>query len=148
MGKHELPSTAACRAAAAAAAALPAWPLSLSQASRTLSTTANQSQQSDASKKQPQQPQQRPSQQPQGKDDYSLELTEEKFQALTDKIPQKPVGVVEGTSYTLLIAAAFGALGFFLYNFITDFILEPVSLASRDSTRQVTAIFFAFASAC
>jgi hypothetical protein len=37
----------------------------------------------------------------------SLELTEETFSAITDKIPQKPVGVVEGTSYTIIILAAF-----------------------------------------
>ena len=38
----------------------------------------------------------------------SLELTEEKINAITDKIPQRPVGVVEGTSYTAVILAAFG----------------------------------------
>jgi import inner membrane translocase subunit TIM21 len=37
----------------------------------------------------------------------SLEITEETFSAITDKIPQKPVGIVEGTSYTLLILGAF-----------------------------------------
>lgn len=38
----------------------------------------------------------------------SLEITQERINAITDKIPQRPVGVVEGTSYTLLILAAFG----------------------------------------
>jgi import inner membrane translocase subunit TIM21 len=38
----------------------------------------------------------------------SLELTDEKINAITDKIPQRPVGVVEGTSYTAIILAAFG----------------------------------------
>lgn len=38
----------------------------------------------------------------------SLELTDEKINAITDKIPQRPVGVVEGTSYSVLIIAAFG----------------------------------------
>ena len=37
----------------------------------------------------------------------SLELTEAKMDALTDQIPQKPVTLVEGTSYALVIAAAF-----------------------------------------
>jgi import inner membrane translocase subunit TIM21 len=41
----------------------------------------------------------------------SLELTEETFSAITDKIPQKPVGVVEGTSYTIIILAAFAVRG-------------------------------------
>jgi hypothetical protein len=38
----------------------------------------------------------------------SLELTEEKINAITDKIPQRPVGVVEGTGYSIVILAAFG----------------------------------------
>jgi hypothetical protein len=37
----------------------------------------------------------------------SLELTEEKINAITDQIPQKPVTLVEGTSYLAIIAAAF-----------------------------------------
>jgi hypothetical protein len=43
----------------------------------------------------------------------SLELTDEKINAITDKIPQRPVGLVEGTSYTAVILAAFavGAIG-------------------------------------
>lgn len=41
----------------------------------------------------------------------SLELTDEKINAITDKIPQRPVGVVEGTSYTAVILAAFGVRG-------------------------------------
>ncbi len=38
----------------------------------------------------------------------SLELTEEKINALTDQIPQRPMGVVEGTSYSLVILYAIG----------------------------------------
>lgn len=41
----------------------------------------------------------------------SLELTEAKMNAITDKIPQQPVGVVEGASYSLIIIAAFGVSG-------------------------------------
>lgn len=37
----------------------------------------------------------------------SLELTEEKMHAITDKIPQKPVTLVEGTSYMVIILGAF-----------------------------------------
>lgn len=37
----------------------------------------------------------------------SLELTEEKINAITDQIPQKPVTIVEGTSYMAIIIAAF-----------------------------------------
>ena len=37
-----------------------------------------------------------------------LVAAEEEFTAITDKIPQRPVTVVEGTSYTLVIIAALG----------------------------------------
>lgn len=59
----------------------------------------------------------------------SLELTEEKIGAITDKIPQRPVGVVEGTSYTLIIIAAFGVLAFVLYHVLTSLIFEPTALS-------------------
>jgi hypothetical protein len=37
----------------------------------------------------------------------SLEITPEKINnAITDRIPERPVGVVEGTSYSIIIAAA------------------------------------------
>ena len=68
--------------------------------------------------------------------DTSLELTEEKMRAITDKIPQRPVGVVEGTSYTLLIAAAFAVLAFFAYNFITTFLLEPTATQCFNAAAQ------------
>ena len=40
---------------------------------------------------------------------------EEEFSAITDKIPQRPVSVVEGTSYTLVILAALGVRVFLLH---------------------------------
>ncbi|MEW5308474.1 MAG: hypothetical protein WDW38_000432 [Sanguina aurantia] len=58
----------------------------------------------------------------------SLELTEAKMNAITDKIPQQPVGVVEGASYSLIIIAAFGVLIFVLYQFVSTLILEPTAL--------------------
>jgi hypothetical protein len=42
---------------------------------------------------------------------------DEEFSAITDKIPQRPVTVVEGTSYTLLIIAALGASFFFFLRY-------------------------------
>jgi hypothetical protein len=122
----------------------------------------------------------------------SLELTEEKIHAITDKIPQKPVTIVEGTSYMVIILGAFavsssvvgdtaaaaaagpeltsgapacpqpgarfaaGALGtisnlclscvllqpcvqvlaFFIYNFLTNFILEPTYQTCFNATLQ------------
>lgn len=64
----------------------------------------------------------------------SLEITTEKINSITDKIPQKPVGVVEGTSYTLLILAAFGVLAYVLYQFIVNMVLEPTSMQCFNHT--------------
>eukprot|EP00798_Chlamydomonas_sp_ICE-L_P023031 gene23031-30225_t len=64
----------------------------------------------------------------------SLELTDEKVRALTDKIPQRPVGVVEGTSYSLIILAAFGVLAFVIYQFIVGFIIEPTQMTCFNLT--------------
>jgi len=90
---------------------------------RCFTSTAHQRQQ-----KQQEQPQK-------GEEAYdSLEITTEKINAITDKIPQRPVGVVEGTSYTLLILAAFGVLAFVLYQFILNFILEPVAMTCFNHT--------------
>lgn len=66
----------------------------------------------------------------------SLELTEEKINAITDQIPQRPVTVVEGTSYMVVIIAAFTVLGFFIYNFVTNFVLEPTYQTCFNSTLQ------------
>lgn len=68
----------------------------------------------------------------------SLEITPEKIDnAITDKIPERPVGVVEGTSYSLIIAAAFAALIFVLYQFVMNFILEPTALQCFNHTLDV-----------
>lgn len=65
-----------------------------------------------------------------------MELTEEKINAITDQIPQKPVTLVEGTSYMAVIIAAFTVLGFFIYNFVTNFVLEPTYQTCFNSTLQ------------
>ena len=44
-----------------------------------------------------------------GKD--ALTLEEEEINAITDQIPQRPMGVVEGTSYTLVIIAGIALAG-------------------------------------
>ena len=41
----------------------------------------------------------------------ALAVEQEGFDAITDQIPQRPMGVVEGTSYTLLIAAGIAIAG-------------------------------------
>lgn len=40
--------------------------------------------------------------------DEGIVSAEEEFSAITDKIPKRPVTIVEGTSYTLIIIAALG----------------------------------------
>lgn len=42
----------------------------------------------------------------QGKD--ALMIDQDDFDAITDKIPQKPMTAAEGVSYTAIILAAFG----------------------------------------
>lgn len=41
----------------------------------------------------------------------SLAVTDEDINAITDQIPQRPMGVVEGTSYTVIIFAALAFAG-------------------------------------
>ena len=41
----------------------------------------------------------------------SLTLEEEDMNAITDQIPQRPMGVVEGTSYSLIIVAGIAMAG-------------------------------------
>ncbi|KAF8073012.1 TIM21 [Scenedesmus sp. PABB004] len=110
----------ACGAAAAAAAFQPnaalniALPVQLGLAARFLSSSSHKEADSQPAK-----------QPPQEEAFDSLELTEQKMHAITDKIPQKPVTLVEGASYSVVIVGAFAVLAFFVYNFVTQFILEP-----------------------
>ncbi|KAJ9531629.1 hypothetical protein QJQ45_021775, partial [Haematococcus lacustris] len=67
----------------------------------------------------------------------SFELTTERISALTDKIPQRPVGVVEGTSYSIIILAAFGVLAYLVYMFVLNFIMEPTALQCFNHTLDV-----------
>ena len=50
---------------------------------------------------------------------------DEEFSAITDKIPQRPVTVVEGTSYTLLIIAALGFAAAVLYAALKELVFSP-----------------------
>ncbi|KDD74061.1 hypothetical protein H632_c1608p0, partial [Helicosporidium sp. ATCC 50920] len=47
------------------------------------------------------------------------------YQALTDRIPQRPVSVVEGTSYTLVILAALGFAAAVVYAAASELLLQP-----------------------
>lgn len=58
----------------------------------------------------------------------SLELTDEKISALTDQIPQKPMTVVETGGYSVVIVFAFGALIFVLWQFVSNFVIEPTAM--------------------
>ena len=46
-----------------------------------------------------------------GAEKDALAVDEAQFDAITDQIPQRPMGVVEGTSYTLLILAGVAVAG-------------------------------------
>lgn len=50
---------------------------------------------------------------------------EEPFSAITDKIPQRPMSVVEGTSYTLVIIAALGFAAAVLYAALSELVFSP-----------------------
>lgn len=50
---------------------------------------------------------------------------EEEFSAITDKIPQRPMSVVEGTSYTLVIIAALGFAAAVLYAAFSELLFSP-----------------------
>jgi import inner membrane translocase subunit TIM21 len=58
----------------------------------------------------------------------SLELTDEKISALTDQIPQKPMTVVETGGYSVVIVFAFGALIYVLWQFVSNFVIEPTAM--------------------
>lgn len=63
-----------------------------------------------------------------GKGGHSGELTaadDEPFSAITDKIPQRPMTVVEGTSYTLVIIAALGFAAAVLYAALSELVFSP-----------------------
>lgn len=55
----------------------------------------------------------------------SLELTDDKFSAITDKIPQRPVTYVEAGSYSLVILLALAAVALFMWQFIAEVVLTP-----------------------
>jgi import inner membrane translocase subunit TIM21 len=55
----------------------------------------------------------------------SLIEAEEEFSAITDKIPQRPVSVVEGTSYTLVIIAALGFAAAVVYATLNTLLFKP-----------------------
>ena len=58
-----------------------------------------------------------------GKD--ALTLEEEEMNAITDQIPQRPMGVVEGTSYTLVIIAGIALAGTFHFTYRIAILQQP-----------------------
>mmetsp|Transcript_13726 Transcript_13726/g.32518 ORF Transcript_13726/g.32518 Transcript_13726/m.32518 type:complete len:252 (-) Transcript_13726:96-851(-) len=55
----------------------------------------------------------------------SLVGQEEPFDTITDRIPEKPVGVVEGTSYSLVIFAGLALAGATVWAVVKELLLEP-----------------------
>lgn len=52
-------------------------------------------------------------------------VEEEEFSAITDRIPQRPMGAVESTSYSLVILAALGFAAAVLYAALSELIFSP-----------------------
>ncbi|KAK9819105.1 hypothetical protein WJX74_001759 [Apatococcus lobatus] len=59
----------------------------------------------------------------------ALTREQEEFDALTDQIPQRPVGVVEGTSYTVVILAGLAFAGAILYAAVNELLIQPKEYA-------------------
>lgn len=55
----------------------------------------------------------------------ALAEAQAKADAITDKIPERPVSVVEGTSYSIVILAALGVAGAAAWAVIKELVLEP-----------------------
>ncbi|GAB4813938.1 hypothetical protein N2152v2_000984 [Parachlorella kessleri] len=66
--------------------------------------------------------------------DQDLVAAEEEFTAITDKIPQRPVTVVEGTSYTLVIIAALGFAAAVIYAAVKELLLQPKEYTCYNTT--------------
>ncbi len=59
----------------------------------------------------------------------ALTREEEEFNAITDQIPQRPVGVVEGTSYTIVILAGLAFAGAIIYAAVNELLIQPKEYA-------------------
>lgn len=59
---------------------------------------------------------------------------EEEFSAITDKIPQRPVSMVEGTSYTLVIIAALGFAAAIVYAALNELLFQPMEYLCYNQT--------------
>ncbi|GMH35608.1 hypothetical protein BSKO_03476 [Bryopsis sp. KO-2023] len=59
------------------------------------------------------------------KGNKALMVEDEEFDAITDKIPQKPMSAAEGVSYLAIILAAFAVLAGIVWGFISSYILDP-----------------------
>ena len=53
------------------------------------------------------------------------EAEEDPFDSITDKIPERPVSVAEGASYSLVILAGLAVAGFAAYSVLKELIFEP-----------------------
>ncbi|KAK9905748.1 hypothetical protein WJX75_005641 [Coccomyxa subellipsoidea] len=61
-----------------------------------------------------------------GKDGKTaLTAQEEADDAITDQIPQRPMGVVEGTSYTVIIVAAIAMAGAVMWAVVNELLIQP-----------------------
>jgi len=66
----------------------------------------------------------------------ALSAGEDPFDAITDKIPEKPVGVVEGTSYTIVIVAALGFAAAAGWAILKDLFVTPAEYQVFNKTLE------------
>ena len=59
------------------------------------------------------------------KKDLSRQPDEDPFDSITDKIPERPVSVAEGASYSLVILAGLAVAGAAAYAVFKELIFEP-----------------------
>ena len=59
----------------------------------------------------------------------ALAREQEEYDVITDQIPQRPVGVVEGTSYTIVILAGLAFAGAILYAAVNELLIQPKEYA-------------------
>lgn len=57
--------------------------------------------------------------------DLSKQAEEDPFDSITDKIPERPVSVAEGASYSLIILAGLAVAAVAAYAVLKELIFEP-----------------------
>lgn len=64
----------------------------------------------------------------------SKQAEEDPFDSITDKIPERPVSVAEGASYSLIILAGLAVAGVAAYAVLKELIFEPKEYVNLHSS--------------